>query len=70
VSRTGAGRKLALFVTHAAPEGMDLLDGWLDNCKAAAGCAQMGDIAKGQPDESGLRSATEFGSQIACGNEL
>ena len=97
LEHTCTGKKVALFVTHAAPEGMDLLTGWLDNCKAAAACAdvvgffhcqgelaepirqymlasdnkmlqefaQMGDITKGQPDESRLRQATEFGREVA-----
>lgn len=97
LEQTCSGRRVALFVTHAAPEGMDLLGGWLESCKAAAACtdlvgffhcqgelaepvkqymlasdnqmlrefAQMADITKGQPDESRLRRATEFGRQVA-----
>jgi hypothetical protein len=30
-----------LFVTHAAPEGLDLLAGWLESCKAAAACTDL-----------------------------
>ena len=31
-----AGRRVALFVTHAAPEDCDEVEPWLDDCKAAA----------------------------------
>jgi flavodoxin len=97
LEQTCSGKKVALFVTHAAPEDLDLLAGWLENCKGAATCAevvaffhcqgelaepvrqymlasdnqmlrdfaQMGDITKGQPDESRLRQATEFGREVA-----
>jgi flavodoxin len=36
-----AGRPVALFVTHAAPEGMDGLDQWLANCSTAAAGAEI-----------------------------
>ena len=34
-----AGRRVALFVTHAAPDYLDLLEGWLNACKVAATAA-------------------------------
>ncbi len=36
-----AGKKVALFVTHAASEGQEGLDAWLDNCKDAASSAEL-----------------------------
>jgi flavodoxin len=30
------GKNIALFVTHAAPEGGEMLEGWLDTCKKSA----------------------------------
>jgi flavodoxin len=97
LAQTCSGKKLALFVTHAAPEDLDPLAEWLENCKAAAACtdlvgffhcqgelaepirqymlasdnqmlqefAQMGELTKGQPDETRLRQATEFGGEVA-----
>lgn len=35
------GKKVALFTTHAAPEGFEPLQGWLANCKEAAAGAQL-----------------------------
>ena len=34
-----AGRRVALFVTHTAPDYLDLLEGWLNACKVAATAA-------------------------------
>ncbi len=36
-----AGRKLALFVTHATPEDYEELPGWLDKCKEAAAAGNL-----------------------------
>lgn len=36
-----AGKKLALFVTHAVPEGYEELPGWLDKCEAAAAAGRL-----------------------------
>lgn len=41
LEQRAAGRKVALFVTHAAPEGEELLGEWLDKCKAAAASAEL-----------------------------
>jgi flavodoxin len=41
LEQTCSGRQVALFVTHAAPEDLDLLGGWLENCKAAAACTDL-----------------------------
>jgi flavodoxin len=35
------GHRVALFVTHAAPEGMPELDGWLDGCREAAAASEL-----------------------------
>jgi flavodoxin len=35
------GRKVALFITHAAPEGYGLLQEWLGECRKAAEGAQV-----------------------------
>jgi flavodoxin len=38
-----AGHKVALFVTHASPEGTPQVEGWLEGCRqAAAGCDLVG----------------------------
>jgi len=34
------GRRVALFVTHTAPDYLDLLEGWLGACKVAATAAE------------------------------
>jgi len=34
-----AGHRVALFVTHTAPDYLDLLEGWLNACKVAATAA-------------------------------
>ena len=36
-----AGKKLALFVTHAVPEGYEELPGWLDKCRDAAAAGNV-----------------------------
>ena len=36
-----AGKKLALFVTHAVPEGFEELPGWLDKCREAAAAGNV-----------------------------
>ena len=36
-----AGKKVALFVTHAVPEGYEELPGWLGKCKEAASGANI-----------------------------
>lgn len=35
------GKKVALFITHASPEGSEPLQGWLENCKQAATGANL-----------------------------
>jgi flavodoxin len=35
------GRRIALFITHAAPEDSPDLRGWLNNCRAAAAEAKL-----------------------------
>lgn len=37
----GAGKKLALFVTHAAPEDEEKLKEWLEKCRVAAAQAEV-----------------------------
>ncbi len=41
LERHAAGRKVALFVTHAAPDDEPALQDWLENCRAAASGAQL-----------------------------
>lgn len=36
-----AGRRVALFVTHTAPDYLDQLESWLDACKDAASSAEL-----------------------------
>jgi len=36
-----AGKKVALFITHAAHEDQEGIDEWLDRCKAAAADAEL-----------------------------
>ena len=36
-----AGKKVALFITHAAPEDQDDVGEWLDKCKEAAASADL-----------------------------
>ncbi len=38
------GKKIALFVTHAAPEEEAEQEGWLQNCKDAASTAELVDF--------------------------
>jgi hypothetical protein len=41
VAEQCAGRRVALFVTHAAPRELDLLQPWLEACKAIAADAEL-----------------------------
>lgn len=36
IEKNGEGKNIALFVTHAATEDSEHLQGWLNNCRAAA----------------------------------
>ncbi len=36
-----AGKKVALFITHASPEDQEGLDEWLDKCREAAAAADV-----------------------------
>jgi flavodoxin len=56
------GKKVALFITHAAPEGLPHLAAWLEKCRGAAKEAELlgvfncrGDLAR-QVRESMLKS--------------
>ncbi|MDY6794401.1 MAG: flavodoxin family protein [Actinomycetota bacterium] len=35
------GKKVALFITHAAPEGEEGIEDWLNNCRKAASDAEL-----------------------------
>jgi len=41
IEKKGKGKNIALFVTHASPEGDEQLQGWLDSCKEAAAGANL-----------------------------
>ncbi len=41
LEQKAAGRKVALFITHAAPEDMAGIEAWLDKCRAAAASADL-----------------------------
>jgi flavodoxin len=41
LEKHSAGKNIALFVTHAAPEGGEMLEGWLGTCKKSAAGANL-----------------------------
>ncbi len=41
LEKYAAGAKVALFITHAAPEKQEGLDQWLDKCREAAAGAEL-----------------------------
>ncbi len=41
LEQKAAGKKVALFITHAAPEDQEGVGEWLDKCKAAAASAEL-----------------------------
>lgn len=41
LEKHAAGRSIALFITHAAPESDDRLQEWLDKCRTAAASANL-----------------------------
>jgi flavodoxin len=41
LAKYSAGKKVALFITHAAPEKQEGLDLWLDKCREAASGADL-----------------------------
>lgn len=41
LEQKAAGRKVALFVTHAAPEGQEGIGEWLERCREAAASAEL-----------------------------
>ncbi len=44
LQKHAAGRRIALFVTHASPEDAPGVPGWLDNCRAAAAGAMLAGV--------------------------
>ncbi len=44
LEKNAAGKKLALFITHAAPEDSEDIGPWLDKCREAAGDADVVDF--------------------------
>jgi len=41
LEQKAAGRKVALFITHAAPEDQEGVETWLDKCREAASSAEL-----------------------------
>ncbi|RJP28606.1 MAG: flavodoxin [Actinobacteria bacterium] len=41
LEQKAAGKKVALFITHAAPEDQEGIGAWLDKCKEAAAGAEL-----------------------------
>lgn len=41
LEKHATGRNIALFITHAAPEGDDRIKEWLESCKGAAAGAKL-----------------------------
>jgi flavodoxin len=41
LEQKAAGRKVALFITHAAPEDQEGVGEWLDKCREAAASAEL-----------------------------
>ena len=41
LEQKAAGRKVALFITHAAPEDQEGVEAWLDKCREAASSAEL-----------------------------
>lgn len=41
LAQHGKGKPIALFITHAAPEGQEGIEEWLDRCREAASGSQL-----------------------------
>jgi len=41
LEQKAAGKKVALFITHAAPEDQEGVEEWLDKCREAAASAEL-----------------------------
>ncbi len=41
LEQKAAGKKVALFITHAAPEDQEGIEAWLDRCREAAASAEL-----------------------------
>ncbi len=70
------GKRVALFITHAAKEGSELLEEWLGRCRKAAAGAEVvgmfdcqGELSKDvmdmllKSDDPNMRSFGEMGSE-------
>jgi flavodoxin len=44
LEKHAAGRKIALFITHAAPEDDERIKEWIETCKAAAASAKLAGV--------------------------
>jgi flavodoxin len=56
LDKYAAGKNVALFITHSAPENMPVVTAWIESCKAAAGKANLKGVFNCQG---------ELGEQIA-----
>jgi hypothetical protein len=71
-----AGQQVALFVTHAAPADLELVQPWLEACKEAAAAAdlvgffhcqgQLAEPVKQYMLESGVPMLVQFAQMSAC----
>ncbi len=41
LEKHAAGKKIAMFITHAAPEDDERVKEWIESCKASAGSAKL-----------------------------
>jgi hypothetical protein len=66
VAEKCAGRRVALFVTHAAPRELDLLQPWLEACTAIAADAELVGLfnCQGQLAEPVRQAMLESGSPM------
>jgi flavodoxin len=71
---SASGKKVALFMTHAVPEGFESLEGWIGKCKDAASASEIvgvfdcqGELAQPmieallQSDDPQMRAFAEIG---------
>ena len=71
-----AGKQVALFVTHAAPTGLELLQPWLEACSKTASAAdlvgffhcqgQLAEPVRQYMLESGVPMLVQFAEMAAC----
>ena len=66
LEQKAAGKKVALFITHAAPEDQEGVEAWLDKCREAASSAELVGFFHCQGELSEALSFANLAASLVC----